>query len=309
MRSDEREMALEATRTVNFFWSGQSIPLWNRLCIRSFVMHGFEAVLWSYEGIDLDGVQSRDASEVVSRSIFSELVGEEAWPLAHFCDLFRYRLLERTNGWYCDADMLCISDVKTVAEIVGNDSRFICGWQDEGIGVNNAVMLSIGSDIPAQCSNTLKERVANAYKGYKGWGYLGPVLITEVIKSCRVNARVLEQRAFYPIHYSNALILSDPDSRADVETMTAGALFVHLWDGIQESCGIPRDMLPPEGSWLEEQFRLSMDNKEERHVALPYKTFKILIRYRGLQEALGKILGRHGASFLKRIALSLRVRH
>jgi hypothetical protein len=101
---------------INFLWIGNKLGKLEQLSLKSFMDNNHEVHLWLY---DLNcsnvphGTILRDATEILpSQRIFSYVGGGDcrAGSYGGFSDLFRYYLLKKYGGWYCDMDVTCLSN-------------------------------------------------------------------------------------------------------------------------------------------------------------------------------------------------------
>ena len=58
------------------------------------------------------------------------------------------------------------------------------------------------------------------------------------------------QRAFYPVHYTEAACILDPTARETVAARTRNATFLHLWNEIFRRMHYAKTFAPPPGSYL-----------------------------------------------------------
>lgn len=282
----------EGLHTVHFFWGGsRGLGLWNKVCIRSFIEHGYRVNIWSYEGVSIEGAITKDAEEVVESDLYYKYKDGSCGSLAEFSDIFRYKLLSQETGWYCDTDVICLTDSKDLVRGDVGGFDLVCGWQDEGTGVNNAVMYSEVGSVAKQCHEKCMSMLSEDYRGYKGWGYLGPVLLTEIALKNKCKVLVREKNAFYSVHYSEALDFIDGSKAEELKQRITGALFLHLWDGKLKSMGIPTDVWPPSDSYLGELFSRYKTSMESDSVpTLPETTAKIIIRYNRFYEYVARLM-------------------
>jgi hypothetical protein len=87
------------------------------------------------------------------------------------------------------------------------------------------------------------------------WGASGPKLLTRLIDEFGLRHLVLPWTAAYPVRTWETAKLFQPGHRQELEDRIAGADFVHLWNQIWRWIRIPKDLGPPEGSFLDGQFR------------------------------------------------------
>ena len=98
----------DSSYVLHFLWVEGPLSNIERICINSFVINGFEVVLWHYGDVPNapDGVLLRDANEVLPKDrVFRYKNGS----LAGFADLFRYTVLSELGGIWADTDLVCLS--------------------------------------------------------------------------------------------------------------------------------------------------------------------------------------------------------
>lgn len=92
-------------KIINGVWGSPRLTNIEKLSIRSFQDNGHEYHLWvtgSVEGVP-EGTTVHNVGEVVppdSPNWFSTPI--------HFCDYFRYNLINKIGGWYVDVDVVCL---------------------------------------------------------------------------------------------------------------------------------------------------------------------------------------------------------
>jgi hypothetical protein len=103
---------LSQNLTVHGLWIGQRLSLMEQLTLRSFVACGHRFVLWLYGRLEEDvppGVEVRDANTIIPRQrVFCYQAGIRPGSYAGFSDLFRYKLLYDSGGWWSDLDVVCL---------------------------------------------------------------------------------------------------------------------------------------------------------------------------------------------------------
>lgn len=85
-------------------WVGNKITKVQELSFASFVKHGHKLNLFIYDEVGKipDGVIIRDANEIMP----FDNIGR----LAHFADVFRFKMVQKYNFGWVDADTLCVTD-------------------------------------------------------------------------------------------------------------------------------------------------------------------------------------------------------
>lgn len=233
----------------NFFWHGPGLSCYEQACVSSFVHHGFAVRMWTYGEIHVpDGVELCDAELVYPRSQTARYTQAGAkGSLPCFTDFFRYKLLSENDGWWFDSDVLCLKD----SDDFSFDSGCVFGFEDADF-INGAAL-----KIPSHLASDLLAR-ANAIGAEQDWcfewGQVGPKLLTSTLKSAGLAGFAQPEAVFYPIHYSDALAVLDPEQAEAVAEKCAGSLTCHLWNAMLRWHGVPKDLMPPKGSFLHRKF-------------------------------------------------------
>lgn len=112
-------------KIVNALWIGESITRLEELTIKSFILKGHEFRLWIYEKVKglPEDVVCMDASLIIPREkIFRyrnrNQFGHGKGSLGGFSDLFRYKLLYESGGWWVDMDVTCLKALDFGSEYV-----------------------------------------------------------------------------------------------------------------------------------------------------------------------------------------------
>ena len=228
-------------KIIQTFWHGNKISLYERLSIASFLKQGHEVHLYSYDPIILpENAQWRDASEILPESsVFSYHNGFGKGSFAAFANNFRYKLLLERGGIWSDLDVLCLAPLDDLPD------SFI-GKQNEH-ELNNAVM---GLTQNSAFARHLFEQATSSGTNVR-WGQTGPGLVTRLYQSKEFSEITsLPSKTFYPIPWQQAFLTLQPEKREHCMEATRDALCLHWWNEILRDIGIPKDKLPPRGSYL-----------------------------------------------------------
>lgn len=123
--ADAEAAEVEADDVVHMFWIGEGpVPDFPRKCIASYAAVGNCVNLWLYPqqrtreeaaAAVPKGAILRDANDIITLEKALEIgyfhgMGPDLdWPgWSTFADLFRYELLFREGGWWCDADSIAV---------------------------------------------------------------------------------------------------------------------------------------------------------------------------------------------------------
>src|SRR5436190_14741446 len=116
------------------FWYGAELSPLEHLCVRSFLDAGHEVCLYAYDGVANvpSGCRVEDADTVVPRAeVFLHQDGIHAESVGAFSDVFRYRLLAQSGGWWVDTDVLYLG-----TELA--ETEYVFAEQEPGI-INGAI--------------------------------------------------------------------------------------------------------------------------------------------------------------------------
>jgi len=224
------------------FWHGKVLPPYQQLCLKSFIDHGHEVILYSYDRFDVPaGVELRDATEFFPKDqVFFYSKGPGAGSVAVFSDLFRFRLLHERGGWWVDTDVLCLSRDVPSAEIV-------FGFEDVSrLTVGSAVLkLPRGHDFASELYSAAKDFGTDV-----DWGQIGPDLVTQLVRRHSCEHLVMEASQIFPLAPRDALHALMPERRTEVLDRASGAIFLHLWNEMLRRAAVLDSIAPPPGSFL-----------------------------------------------------------
>jgi hypothetical protein len=107
--SDTSTTPVDSPIVINSFWDGERLTTLERVCISSFLHHGYAYELYVYD--EPDGVVLRDAESILPRSqIFRYAAGDfNLGSIAGFSDVFRSTLIYKRGGWWADTDQCCVN--------------------------------------------------------------------------------------------------------------------------------------------------------------------------------------------------------
>jgi mannosyltransferase OCH1-like enzyme len=231
--------------TFRSFWHGPELGLYQLLCLRSFITHGHRVELFCYDdNLSVpDWIVRRNASDVlpVDRVLSYQSGFGRGSPALH-SNLFRYALLHKLGGWWIDCDLVLLRpDVPPHAcvfvESNGSEHRCYNGLMK--LPANHPLL----ADAVKQC--LLVGENAN-------WGQTGPRLLSELIVKHDIGQHCLPSRFAYPIAWSDVTKLFDPDRSAEVRACCGESQFLHLFNEVWRGSGIPTNLGPPKGSFLDE---------------------------------------------------------
>lgn len=188
----------------HFFWHG-NLTSFEETCIKSFVNKGFEVNLWSFTGLSIDGVTSKDASLILPESLLydcdqpNDFKTKQEGFLAAFSDLFRYKLLSEYDGWWFDCDCYCLKNSDEYTKL-RKTKECVVGIEDCSQLANSAVMF-LPKTFAAHLYN-ISDKIIKQNKNIK-WGLIGPQLISQEVLNANRPDWFCPKYYFYPISYDD----------------------------------------------------------------------------------------------------------
>jgi len=280
----ENNIEFPVLETANFFWHG-TMSLYEYVCIASFVKNGFNVNVYSYHELQLPiGAHLKNAAEILPESDLLKYTQDgKIGNLAAFSDAFRINLQKNHLGWWFDTDMVCLKSSKDFTQLAEKDNRIIVGFQDDHV-INGAVLKISDKQLAGKIFTEL-EQSGTSFE----WGYIGPALITRVLKREGLGKYPFKSSVFYPVHFANADFAFRPDKIKEVATSCSDSFTYHLWNEIIYQWKVPKNILPPAGSFLHKLF-VDICPEMKAYPTLPIETFERLASPVILKEQINNIM-------------------
>ena len=148
---------------VNFFWIGSELSKMEQLTLKSFQDHGHQPVLWAY---DMDckniptGVIVSSAADILPTDRIFAYTGNgdcREGSYGGFSDLFRYHLLNKVGGWYCDMDVTCLASFADI-----DDREYLFRPHNMTSLVGNIMKAPAGCDLLNSCISSTEKQITAA---------------------------------------------------------------------------------------------------------------------------------------------------
>ena len=226
-------------------WIGGNLSWLEQLCIRSFLDHGHEVTLYTYEGVTNApaGTRIADANALFPTTAF--ITHRASGSPAFHADAFRYRMIAETDLAWIDVDVLCRKPWHALEEAA------LFGWEKPGKVVCNAVLRLprtsralarlidfCGTEYPTPPWLPEEERArldaareagSPVHVGDLPWGVWGPAAVTHFLRETGEIREALPQEAFYPIPFKDRRDMLAPG--IDIEARLGPDCWgVHLWN-------------------------------------------------------------------------------
>jgi hypothetical protein len=247
MWSREFGRPMSAKIVVQGLWIGKSLSRVEKCCITSFLSHGHDFHLYTYDyvaGIP-SGTTIRNGEEILSRAFI--FLNSDRPTYSGFSNLFRYKLLHDRGGIWVDLDVVCLrpfaypDECMIAQEIEANGSTIIATC---------VISAPRGS---ALMKDVLDEALGKD-RGNQRFGELGPYFFGKFARQDRYQKIVMHPSAFCPIPYTNwsQLISGDlRDQRCVENGITTHTFAVHLWNEMWRSANVDKNQRMPSSCFFE----------------------------------------------------------
>ena len=232
-------------QNIQSLWIGGQLSAVERLCIQSFLDHGHDFHLYTYEGIHNAPEKAilHDAREIIPENeIFKNTAGWGEGSVSGFADLFRLKLIQTKGGWWVDMDVICLKRFDF------NDELILCSSYEDEYGqlANNCVFKAPRNSLFISCC---LDELANINLKTMPFGTAGPFLFQKIVKDLYLESHVSNYWNFNPISWKNVkpIILGYMTSKEKVKELLrpytkpktmagrkipSSAYAVHFWNEV-----------------------------------------------------------------------------
>ena len=194
-------------KLVYALWMGEDLSDLERISINSYLHNDHNVILYIYRNIQNipDGVDIRDANEIVPYSDFEVIiddicekgVAKEYVPpdkvvyvaYSIYSDLFRYKLMYKTGGWWSDLDAICLKHYDF------GDPYIFCAFPSILYTYAAGIFkVPAKSELMSLCGRDIKI----LYKHEHFCDKTGPFLISKAIKTLKLDVFGVNYRYFFP---------------------------------------------------------------------------------------------------------------
>jgi hypothetical protein len=239
---------MDQSSTVQGFWHGPDLGVLRSACLRSFLRHGHSFHLYVYKEIEVpEGVVLRDANEIIpyDQLFYYENPRTGKPDLGPFSDVFRFKLLYDSGGWWSDVDTICLTE---------NIPKWSRAWASE---IPEKDPSRIGtSQLAFQRKDPLALELFHRAKEISKTKFspreaLGPILLSNMIrekglpKELSANANL-----FFPIRWIEMFTLWLPEFTEEIVLRSKDSIFMPIYQSFSQYIGLDSRRLPPIGSYL-----------------------------------------------------------
>ena len=233
-------------------WVKGNLTNLEKICINSFLHHGYKLILWTYGEIHNSpkGIQIKDAKFILpKKKIF--LINNSYAP---FSNLFRYHLLKKLGGLWVDTDIVCLKKFDHLCS-----ESFLVSEKTRPRGffrrlfrvvpllqINNNVIYNKNIKDKNIIDLALVISLNFPYEKFR-WGGTGPHLLTALDKFYRqLSFKIM------PPDFANSIPAKDCPGKLLQPNVkiSKDATFLHLYNEMWRRSGISKDGPFPENSIL-----------------------------------------------------------
>ncbi len=228
-------------RALGSLWIGSKLGPLEQLCLLSFLEHGHDITLYTYETVAgvPPGVRIADARTVLD---FGGIVRhKKTQSAALHSDLFRYALLEKTPRMWVDLDMFCLQPFVFAGDhVYGKETTSEINGAVLALPADSAVLRQLRNYQPGLRAYPPffrwrdKLRYFLKFGGRKPditewpWGAVGPRGLSYHLRLNGDFDKALPVQAFYPLPLEKLGQLLEP-GRLTREHFGEDVFGVHLW--------------------------------------------------------------------------------
>jgi Glycosyltransferase sugar-binding region containing DXD motif len=226
-------MTEDTNKIIQSLWVGPKLSTMEQLCIRSFLRHGHDFHLYTYD--DMEGIPAgttvKDGNEILPKSQISVYTH-----IADFADLFRLKLLALKGGWYIDMDAVCLRRFDFPED-------YVFGYTQDGV-TNYVMKAPANSDVMNWCV----DQALRVARPRMAWGEAGGSLLALGIEYFALQKYILPEQVFcfMPWYTLPGAAIGEPSLDFPVCAYVA-----HLCHEMWVKLGYDRDRQYPSGSLYE----------------------------------------------------------
>ena len=196
-------------------WIGSSLSVMEKLSIASFLQNGHEYHLYAYdEPLNVPaGTKIKDANEILPATAIFQYKDRPSF--AGFSNYFRYKLLLERGGWWADMDVVCLR------EFDFPDDNVFASELNSGqeIVASCVIKAPRGSDLMLSACRVCQAKDPRELM----WGETGPNLMTEMVRTHRLDKYQKPYYIFCPISDFEKIL-------APHIAIHPAAYAIHLWN-------------------------------------------------------------------------------
>jgi len=213
----------------NFFWSGNPLQKRNFASFNSFLAHGWDVTVWTYD-TDLPlspEINVRNASEILDPSRLGTFTYDNCnVNEVPFSDLFRLYVMQYTDGWWFDTDCFCLRDYSDF-DLLTYNRYFVSAWEFSD-SINNAVLYFNNKQLLAD----LITFTENEIEPQMIWGKIGPRCLSKFLFNYDLTYQVLPSWSLYAVAWDDALKGTQDEYIDYMKELCKPSLIYHYYNSV-----------------------------------------------------------------------------
>jgi hypothetical protein len=260
--------------TIGALWIGGSLTWLEQLCLKSFLAHGHEVLLFTYGDVRNvpDGIKICDGREIIDTEDF--LLHGRTQSVALFSDLFRFHMIKAIPGIiYVDTDVFCLKPLDF-------EDPYLIGYEgynnERSWRLNGAIlrlpqesqilsgMLEFMEDeyprpnwIPRRVRAEMKARYEAGdpmHVSELPWGVWGPLGISAFARQTGEYKHAKALDVLYPVPFPERRKLLKRPMKT-LAYLTENSVTIHMWAPIKKVAASQHDGLCPPSSYIGQQLQ------------------------------------------------------
>lgn len=159
-------MLCEDNTVIHGLWIGDTLSPIEQLTIQSFIDHGHEFHLWTYQPIKFvpeKAILQNAADIIPEHRVFKyqhqNKHGHGKGSYAGFSDIFRYKLLYEKGGWWVDMDITCLQPLTF-------ETPYVFRYHHKSHAVGNLMKCPKNSALMLYCYEAAVKQVTSENKNW-----------------------------------------------------------------------------------------------------------------------------------------------
>lgn len=213
----------------NFFWSGNPLQKRNYASFNSFLAHGWDVTVWTYDS-DLNlpsEIKIGNANEILDRSRLGTFKYDNCFvDEVPFSDLFRLYVMHYTDGWWFDSDCFCLRDYSDF-DLVTYNRYFVSAWEFND-SINNAVLYFNNKELLSHLIAYTESQI----EPQMIWGKIGPRCLTKFLLDVNLTYQVLPSWSLYSVTWADAIKGTQDEHLDYMKQLCKPSLIYHYYNSV-----------------------------------------------------------------------------
>lgn len=220
------------------FWEGPITAL-EKACLMSFANRGHDVTFYSFTEQKLDpALKWRPAQDILDPGYLPRFITDGKPNIAHFSDLFRVTLFQKTQATWIDCDVLCFGENRTP-------------WPEEILvreGEKHIINCVLRINNPKTVTEAIRQMEAFLDRDVP-WAATQYV-VPKALAASGAKSVISPASEFCPFGADEWFKLLLPEYQDECAARGANSRTLHLYNNILQKVGYHKEVAPPVGSYL-----------------------------------------------------------